>query len=239
MRPGEEAGGSAIQAECAVWWADLSMLRDRHLNLLDALESDRRRAYRREADADRFTIGAVLLRLALAAELGAEPDRVPIQRSCPTCARPHGRPTVAGAGRHLTVSHSGNRIAVAITATAPVGVDVEELASSRPVDDSEQLARHVLGPGESVGDRREFLVYWVRKESVVKATGEGLRAPLPDVLVSRPDAPPRLVGYPGRRALAATMADLDPGDGYLGALTVLADVPLVVREHDAAGLLLG
>jgi 4'-phosphopantetheinyl transferase len=215
------------------------MVRDRHLGLLDAIERDRRRAYRRAADADRFTIGAVLLRLALAAETGTDPSRLPIHRSCPTCARPHGRPTVPGLDRHLSVSHSGNRIAVAITAVAPVGVDVEEVASSRPVDDSADLARHVLGPGESAADRREFLVYWVRKESVVKATGDGLRARLPDVLVSRPDAAPRLVGYPRRPDMSATMADLDPGHGYLAALTVLADVPLVVREHDAAGLLVG
>jgi 4'-phosphopantetheinyl transferase len=203
------------------------------------VDGARRRAYRREADADRFTIGAVLLRLALAAETGMDPDRLPIQRACPTCAQQHGRPTVTGVDRHLSVSHSGNRIAVALTAAAPVGVDVEELSASRPVTAPDELARHVLGPGESAADRREFLVYWVRKESVVKATGDGLRAPLPGVLVSRPDEAPRLVGYPDRPGLVATMADLDPGDGYLAALTVLADVALVVREHDAAGLLVG
>jgi 4'-phosphopantetheinyl transferase len=218
--------------ECHVWWADLSMTDPRRLALLDPVERARRERYRQPADADRFTLGAVLLRLAAARATGADPAALAIERPCRTCGEQHGRPRVVGSGVHVSVSHSGERVAVAVTAAGPVGVDVETRVTVDP-----RLGRHVLGPGESATGPRELLRYWVRKESVVKATGDGLRARLTGVVVSRPDEPPRLRGYPGGEPPAAVMADLSPGGDCLAALTVLTAAPVVVRERDAAVLL--
>jgi 4'-phosphopantetheinyl transferase len=216
----------------AVWWAGPSQATGAHLRLLNPAELARREALRQAADRDRFTVAAALLRLVAGRLTGLAPDRVPVERTCDRCGRPHGKPRITGYDVHVSVSHSGDRVAVA-TAAVPVGVDVEQVRELPLAE----LGAHTLGPGERAADLAGFFTYWARKESVVKATGDGLSVPLPGVLVSGPDEPARLLGYRTRPGLVATMRDLNPGSGYAAAVTVLADEPWQVTEHAADELL--
>lgn len=100
-----------------------------------------------------------------------------------------GRPYLAGyPDIYISISHSGPYAACAF-GYKPVGVDVEAWKShpkwQRIVDklhprEREKLLQ-VCGSGSS-GDREEpvknFCDLWVRKESFLKAIGEGLRIPL-------------------------------------------------------------
>jgi 4'-phosphopantetheinyl transferase len=218
--------------ECAIWWATPRSYRPALDALLDDAERGRSAAYRRPEDRVRFTLGAVVLRLTTAAETGVAPGDVTVRRDCPRCGAPHGRPVLPGTGLHVSVSHSGERVAVAMTRLAPVGVDVEQVL---PVD-AAGLARSVLGDA-APEDGGGLHVVWCRKEAVVKATGDGLRAHLPAVRVSPSAEPPRLVSYPDRPDLEASLTDLRPGVGYAGALAVLHRRAPVLREHDASTLL--
>ena len=215
-----------------VWWADPAWAGPTHVALLDPDEVARREALRRPADRDRFTVAAALLRLVGARATGLAPARVPVDRACAQCGKPHGKPRIDGYGLHVSLSHSGARVAVA-AGPAPVGVDVEQISRIDIAD----LAAHALGPGEKAAGPADFFVYWTRKESAVKATGDGLSVALSGVRVSRPDQPAALLDYATRPGLMATMRDLSPGDGYAAALTVLAPEPWEVREHDARDLL--
>lgn len=218
---------------CEVWWADPAARSEGHLALLNATEHTRRESLRNPSDQARFVVAAALLRLVVAARLQVAPDAVEVDRTCDQCGKPHGRPRIPGSDLHVSVSHAGARVAVALTALGPVGVDVEQIVDLDPF----QLAGQVLGPGETVRDLAEFFITWCRKESVVKAVGDGLRAPLSEVLLSPPDQPPRLLSYPDRPDLAAWMGDLAPGDGYAGALTVLTSGTPQVQQRWADQLL--
>jgi len=227
-----------------VWLAGLDASRDWHLRLLDDRERHRANQYRRPADQSRSVLAAALLRLAAGDRMGIAPDRVDIDRTCPDCERPHGRPRLPGSGLHVSVAHSGDWVAVALTDAAPVGVDVEQVIEI----DVSALARSVLDSDETDGltSTHNFFVYWTRKESALKATGDGLTVPMNRVLVSPPDQPAELRGYPGRSRggkLVARMYDLVPGpgrgDGYVAALTVLTDQPVEVDALDAVKLLDG
>ncbi len=215
-----------------VWWAGPDQARTGHLALLDEVESARRERLRQPADRDRFTVAAALLRLVCARLTGLDPARVPVDRSCTRCGRPHGRPRISGYDLHVSISHSAGRVAVA-TAAVPVGVDVEQVRPI-PVD---EISGQTLGPDERADDLTGFFTYWARKESAVKATGDGLAVPLSGVLVSRPDQPARLLGYGTRPGLVATMADLSPGPGYAAAVTLLTAGPCQVTERDGSELL--
>ncbi|WP_018655805.1 4'-phosphopantetheinyl transferase family protein [Actinomadura flavalba] len=217
-----------------VHWAALDTVRPHHVALLDAAERARRDRYVRPADRDRFTLGVTLTRLALARRLALPPERVPLTRACPDCDAPHGPPRIAG-GPFLSVSHSGDRVAVAISGHGPVGVDVEE-AAGRIGDD---VAAHLLAPGESATGEDALLAYWTRKEALLKATGEGLREPMTHLRVSAPDAPPALLDWTGRPGLAArfTLRTLDPGPGHAACLALLdhpADVAVEERTFTPA-----
>jgi 4'-phosphopantetheinyl transferase len=216
-----------------VWWGRPSAERPWHAELLSPAERERRSALQRAEDRARFTVAAALLRLAAARRLGTPAGQVTVDRTCDDCGRPHGRPRLPGTGLAASISHSGDRVAVALSGTAAVGVDVEQI---KPVS-VEQLAGHVLGEDEAAATLGEFFCYWTRKEAVVKATGDGLRMALPKVVVTRPGQPPALLRYGDRTDLVASMADLDAGDGYAAAVAALTREPLHVDVHDAAGLL--
>lgn len=197
-------------------------------DVLSEAERHRAAAIRHEGARARFELGALLVRTVAARALGTVPRAVPVDRSCDRCARPHGRPRVPGSGLHLSVSHSGDLVVVATSRVGPIGVDVEEVTTA-PFDHA-ALADRMCAPGErpSVSDRESFLTLWTRKESVLKATGDGLLIPPAEVVVTPPDTPPRLVSFRGRAGPDCQMADLDLGPRYLAAVTVLDPTPFTV-----------
>jgi 4'-phosphopantetheinyl transferase len=209
---------------CLVSWIRPGPVPQPYLHVLDDVESSRVWALRRSVDQARSAAAAAMLRQLAGDLLGVPPTGVRIDRTCPDCGRPHGKPTLPGTDLHVSVTHSGERAAAALTREGPVGVDVELVTTQ----DHAALTDQILGPDERTGD---FYTYWTRKESVVKATGDGLRVPLRDVRVSAPDEAPALRGYPGRPDLRAWLRDLAPGQDYRGSVTVLTANELVLVER--------
>jgi 4'-phosphopantetheinyl transferase len=221
-----------IPIGCEVWFGDIRTVGTAHLDLLDEVELGRRERYRQPADQDRFALGAALIRLVASARTGVAAGQVRVDRTCPGCAQPHGKPQLPGTGLHVSVSHSGDLVALALATLAPVGVDVEVFSGR----DVAGLARSVVGAAEPIAVPADFYTYWCRKEAIVKATGDGLRVPLPEVVVSPADQAARLVSYAGARPPCA-VADLPAPPGYAAAAAVLADGRLDVTLHDAADVL--
>lgn len=217
---------------CLVWWASVDALPAGPESVLSAVEIQRSLRLRRPEDRVRQLLGAMMLRLAVAAATGMPPDRVTVDRTCQQCGEQHGRPLLPETGLHASVTHSGNVVGLALTGAAPVGLDVERISDV----DVDALSRMVLHPDEPA-DPGRFFTYWTRKEALVKATGDGLRVPLSQVRVSPPGSPPQLVAYPQRPDLRAYLVDLDPAPGYRAALALLGPAPVPVIERSAADLL--
>jgi 4'-phosphopantetheinyl transferase len=218
-----------------VWWARPADYSPRLDDLLSTVEADRAARLRRPEDRTLSVLGAVMLRLAVGERTGVAPTAVTVDRTCPTCARQHGRPQLPGTGLHASITHSGDLVGLALTAAGPVGLDAERIADI----DIERLSAMVLHDTERAGslDHRAFFTYWTRKEAVVKATGEGLAVALVGVRVSGPAEPPAVLAYPNRTKLTAGLLDLHPDDGYRAALAVLVDGPVTADER-SGGLLL-
>src|SRR5215470_4070475 len=94
----------------AVWWASPRLALPWHRTFLTPPEIERAKAFRRDEDRNRFVTANALLHLAAGRHLGAQPA---IDRECPRCGGPHGKPLIDGL--HASVSHSGDLIVVAIT----------------------------------------------------------------------------------------------------------------------------
>ena len=218
--------------------ARLAMLRDHQTALLDEKEQSRARRYRFPADRARFVLGAVLLRAAAAPALGVPAASIAVDRSCDECGGPHGRPRVIGADVHVSVSHSGEVVAVASTAEGPVGVDVEAV-SDRGGKGYPEICPSVCTPEEQlfVTGRDAFFTFWTRKEAVLKATGHGLRLPMTDVVVTPPQQQPAVVSFPAAAVPLCRMADVDAGEGYRAAVAVLTNAPVDFAVRDASPLL--
>ncbi len=216
-----------------VWVADLDdpATRDlEHAAFLDPDEVARAGAFRQPADRTRFVVGAALAKHAVAHEIGATAASIRIDRRCQSCGRQHGRPRAVGvAGVHISVAHSAALVAVALTRMAPVGIDVEHRSGGRDLP-----AEEIVSPSEPA-TCVDLLTVWCRKEAVLKATADGLRVPLTDVVLGPHQAGALLVSYAGR-ALAARITDVALGDGYAAAVAVLGDVPTSIEVRPAAAL---
>lgn len=227
-----------------VWWARLADARPELAELLSPVELRRRARYRAVADQNRFLLGAALLRVLLGGYLGVPPADVAVVRACPDCGEPHGKTRSAAPGWECSVSHSGDRVAVAVSRAGALGVDVEGVGQSRDLDG---LASRVLHRREAAALRAlprqrrpaAFTTYWTRKEAVVKATGDGLRAELAQLEVTPAGVQPRVLAAAFRPELAhgCTLYELTPGPGYAGTLAVLRAEPITVVEFAAAGVL--
>ncbi|MFH8775360.1 MULTISPECIES: 4'-phosphopantetheinyl transferase family protein [unclassified Streptomyces] len=146
--------------------------------LLDAEERARARAFRHARDRDAYVVAHAALRNVLGVLLGMRADALPLVReACAGCGGPHGRPALRTPGVHFSLSHSGGLVLVALAA-APVGVDVEGLATAQAVL-SAQSALHVAERDElALVPAHErpaaFTRAWVRKEAYLKGLGTGL-----------------------------------------------------------------
>lgn len=230
--PASERPAGATAAACEVHVGRIHDLRAAHLALLNDTELARARQYQRASDSDRSLLGAVLLRLAAARHLGVRASDVAVDRTCGRCGAQHGRPQLPGSGLHASVSHSGEIVAVALTAAGPVGVDVETVRSI----DFAAVTESVCGPAErgEVRSVLDFYTYWTRKEAVLKATGEGLSRSMTELHVTPPGSAPALLGLGGGAPPDCQLADISAGKGYRASLAVLTADPVSVRTVDAS-----
>jgi 4'-phosphopantetheinyl transferase len=197
---------------------------------------ERRSRFTIKEDRDRFTLGAVLLHIAAARLLGGDAPATTVSRTCDRCGRQHGRPRLPGTRLHASVTHSSDLVVVATTAAGPVGVDVE-LIGGPP---SQRLLSSVCTSDEQafVLTPKDFFTYWVRKESILKASGEGLRREMTDVMVTPPDSPPTLLSVVDGPTPPCSMEAIKV-EGYTGSVAVLAPHRVTFTIIDAAGSLLG
>jgi 4'-phosphopantetheinyl transferase len=149
-----------------------------------------------------------------------------------------GKPTLCGDSQlRFNMSHSGGLAVYAFTFGCEIGVDIEEV---RDMCGFEQIAERYFCRAEASQllsitgeEQREdaFFRCWTRKESYIKAIGDGLCVPLDQFQVTLlPDAPARFVhiGHDTSSASTWTLQHLEPVPGYVGALAYHADARNIV-----------
>ncbi|MGK5631811.1 4'-phosphopantetheinyl transferase family protein [Streptomyces sp. URMC 123] len=189
-----------------------------HEYLLDAEERSRAAAFLREADRDRYRVAHVALRRLLGACLDSDPAGLRLVREdCPGCGGPHGRPAVAGAPLHFSLSHAADLVLIAV-AGVPVGADVErEPAPSVAAEIAARLHERERVEMAALPERDRpaaFTRCWSRKEAYLKGIGIGL-AEDPSVTYvgagATPGRPPgwvlRDVAVPSGYAAACALRD--------------------------------
>ncbi|WP_448608149.1 4'-phosphopantetheinyl transferase family protein [Geodermatophilus sp. URMC 60] len=228
---------------CQVWWARPGDVRPEHDALLGEADLARRARLARPADRQRMTAGAAVARLVLGTALGTPPAELRIDRTCVTCGSPHGRPRLADAdGPDFSISHSGHCVVVAVLPGGRVGVDVEEVGRFAP-GELEELSACALPEAERKHVARlpaaaqpcAFSVCWVRREAVLKATGEGLGIPPEGLVLTAPSAAPRVLYREGREPV--WLHDLPAPPGFVAALAGLGTPPDDVVHRDAGPIL--
>jgi 4'-phosphopantetheinyl transferase len=140
--------------------------------------------------------------------------------------QPSGKPELAAPQNprqlQFNVSHSAGLALIAVSAGHRLGIDIEKI---RVDVDITTLAERFFSTRERAGLRAlpdhlrvpAFFACWTRKESFLKATGEGLSFPLADFSVAtHPDLDPALEEINGNTEAGKQwfLADLSVVDGY-------------------------
>jgi 4'-phosphopantetheinyl transferase len=148
------------------------------LTLLDDDEQHKAASLKFEVDRQAYIAAHGLLRLVAAQEFDARTFDLRYAAS--------GKPEIVGAGVgtiDISLSHTRGVAAVGLTRNGRIGVDVEAGHRNELLKDVASLAfsaaeRAELARTPDEEQQAQFLTIWTLKESVVKATGQGLSVPL-------------------------------------------------------------
>jgi len=194
--------------------------------VLDADEKRRSSSLRVEGDRHNYIFTHFVLRNILSKYVALDPKGIRF------IVGSFGKPTLANSGNgklpEFSLSHSGSMVVVALCIDRPLGVDIERV---RTFKEAEDIARDHFSPQEySLIHQRpreervlEFFRCWTRKESYIKAVGQGLSMPLDsfDTCLSQGSSG-RWISRSFEMSLTEKwwLADIAVPDGYTGAITV-------------------
>ncbi|AMH43244.1 MULTISPECIES: 4'-phosphopantetheinyl transferase family protein [Burkholderiaceae] len=157
-------------SDIALWRVDVELADTSACvnRVLSADERERTARYKRLEDRVRFAVARTTLRAILGERVARDPAQLEFEVGA------HGRPALA-AFPHVSfnVSHSGQRVLIAVSTLRAVGVDIEE---ANPALDWRTLLDAVCVNEEAPGITavREFYRCWTAKEALLKATGAGI-----------------------------------------------------------------
>jgi len=173
---------------------------------LSHAERKRARRFVHAVDRRRYVARRSELRRALGAVTGSNPETLDIRSDT------RGKPFVTDRSAWFSLSSVDNVVAVAISRTGDVGVDIVRCSSGMY---DEQTARVVMHPNEleairnSVDPDLAFARLWARNEAVAKLDGTGLDDHTKDIDLSD-----------GAHHPKATITDLEGPGGLVIAVAV-------------------
>lgn len=145
------------------------------LNWLSVEERRQANAFARTPAKNRYLQVRAAVRYCLSQYTGGTPQQLVITRS------EEGKPELAAPwhGLHFNLSHCDDLLALAITRTAKIGIDVEKIALRRPW---QAIAERYFHPSEvaellQLPEQQQAAVFfqlWTLKEAFFKATGSGI-----------------------------------------------------------------
>jgi len=127
-------------------------------------------------DRHRLIAGRLALRYALK-DLGIDHTGESFSLSA------YGRPEFGRQALDFNISHSGDVVVCAISLTAAVGIDIEEIRPLVYQDFASCFSPSEWRMIEANDTLRTFYTFWTMKEAAIKANGKGLSIPLSEVVI--------------------------------------------------------
>ena len=151
---------------------------------LDRSERERAARFKFADDRARFVVGRALIRHCLGLHLALPLEKIELRYT------EQGRPVLVGDDAvQFNLSHTNDIVALAVTAGARVGLDIERI---QPHPDLLELAARVFSADDfekfrAIRPHEQLVAFfraWTRKEAYLKARGEGITDALQQISTS-------------------------------------------------------
>jgi 4'-phosphopantetheinyl transferase len=212
--------GSVIK----IWLGDIAAQDDgyqRYWGILDQTEQQHALTIKNGQIHRRYVEVRARLRILLGDIVNANPDQLRINKA------EHGKPYLVDYPEvAFNLSHSADKLAIAITYNCELGIDIEQC---KPRKNLAALVDKCFGEEEKSywqqlpehQQTQAFYQFWTRKEAFVKATGKGIAIGLKQCVIN-PFNPVELLRIPkGYGELNEwRIQDIDMGAAMCGALAI-------------------
>jgi 4'-phosphopantetheinyl transferase len=222
-----------LEASIHVWAVrldDATVDLDRGCDLLSPEERERAERFKFEGDRRRYLVAHIALHDILCRYAAIDPSRLSFDIGA------NGKPTLpqalASSGVEFNLSHSSEMALLAVCHKREVGVDIEYVkedfkfheVAERFFTGREVAAMRGL-PARL--QRQVFFKCWTSKEAFLKAKGTGLSGALDEVEIALTAAEQVHItaDVPGW-----SLSELDPIDGYEGAI-VVGGAPVLIQYY--------
>ena len=144
-----------------------------HRSLLSKAEKLRFEGFKNHKQAEYYAISRSVQKRILANYLGIDPEFIEFKKGL------HGKPELSGQPWFFNISHSADRLLIAVSAFSEVGVDIELLKERGNLSFvvkrcfSSEERQYWLDLSDD-NKLQFFYRFWVAKEAFVKAVGRGL-----------------------------------------------------------------
>ncbi len=204
-----------------------------YAKLLSLEETSRANSFKFAKDRTVYVLARALLRILSGRYLNEIPENIEFDYG------EYGKPDYNFQTQiKFNLSHSGNMIVIAFTKNFDIGVDLEKIKNDFDVID---IAQHFFSPDEiqtleALPEKEQvhgFYRCWTRKESFIKAKGNGLSFPLTSFSVSLDLDSAEILRTEWKVAEKKEwkLFSFEPDNGYLGALSVRGEISSV-RQMD-------
>ncbi len=168
------------QQSCHIIVADLAELSDLlpvYQSYLSSQEFERAARFVNQSLRDNFTLAHGWLRQQLAAYVGQSPEALQFEKNS------YGKPHLVGRPLRFNLSHSKQKVALAITQSVDVGVDIQHHDTKVELEAIAKrfFAAEEVGWFERTSKENQlnlFYKIWSLKEAYMKAVGMGMSLPL-------------------------------------------------------------
>lgn len=208
-----------------VWQGDLQPAAKNSVNLLDILsETERQKAetFRIPVMRQRYIAVRALLRQTLADYLPTQPNHLAFKTST------HGKPYLVCESLHFNISHTADRLMIAVANFTDIGIDIEVI---KPRSSLDSIAARCFSMRELHDwqqlpiEHRPVAFYrlWTKKEAFVKAVGRGIALGL-ELCEVQLQAGGQLNGIPAEFGVASDwwVTELGVTEQYAAALVTPA-----------------
>jgi 4'-phosphopantetheinyl transferase len=193
-------------------------------------EQKKAKTFKRQDLQKKYIYTRAVLRKFLASYINIQPEDLDIKTN------QYGKPFLAKGGLYFNLSHTGNKLVIAISNIDNIGIDLEQCRHRKNLpglvnkcfSKEESAFWHSLPEEKKINI---FFQFWVKKEAFVKAVGRGISMGLNQCIIN-PENQTQFLSIPNNYGSSADWKIIDlPLDKNCACALVIKNQAIQLKRH--------